>query len=76
MSARLRLLRWANCFALVNAAVLAVIGLLYLWYYSALSPSVSWGYALVAYLGQLAVFAYAPVLLLFPVIARRVSTPT
>ena len=68
MSARQRLLRWANWFALVNAAVLALVGLRYLWHYAALSPSVSWGYALLAYLGQLSAFAYAPILLLLPVV--------
>jgi uncharacterized protein len=67
MSARHRLLRWANWFALVNVAFLAVVGLRYLWYYAALSPSVSWGYAVLAYLGQLTTFAYVPLLLLVPV---------
>jgi len=67
MSARQRLLSWANWFALVNAALLAVIGLRYLWLYAALSPSVSWGYAVLAYLGQLSALAYVPLLLLLPV---------
>jgi membrane-anchored protein YejM (alkaline phosphatase superfamily) len=67
MSPRQRLLRWANWFALVNVAILAVVGLRYLWHYAALSPSVSWGYAVLAYLGQLSVFAFVPLLFLLPV---------
>jgi membrane-anchored protein YejM (alkaline phosphatase superfamily) len=52
MSDRRRLLRWANRFALVNAAVLAVVGLRYLWYYFALTPSPAWVYAIVAFMGH------------------------
>ena len=65
---RRRLLRWANRFALVNAAVLALIGVQYLWLYSApLSPAVAWTYAVVAYVGHMTALAYAPLLLLVPV---------
>ena len=53
MSSRRRLLRWASWFAVANAALLAVIGLRYLWLYVRLSPSVAWGYAVVAYVGQI-----------------------
>ncbi len=52
MSARRRLLLWANRFALVNAALLAVVGLRYLWYYFALTPSPAWLYAIVAFMGH------------------------
>jgi len=65
---RRRLLRWANRFALVNAAVLAIIGLQYLWLYAApISPAVAWTYAVVAYVGHMAALAYGPLLLLVPV---------
>ena len=68
MSARRRLLRWANRFALVNAALLALVGLRYLWYYFALTPSPAWLYAIVAFMGHVAMLAYIPfVLVLVPV---------
>jgi uncharacterized protein len=67
MNARWRLLRWANGFALVNAALLAVVGLRYLWYYSPLHPLVGWTYAGLAYVGHLSALAYFPILLLVPV---------
>ena len=67
MTTRRRLLRWGSWFAVANAALLAVIGLRYLWYYSALAPSVSWVYAVLAYVGQVTVLAYLPFLLLVPV---------
>ena len=68
MGARRRLLRWGSWFALVNAGVLALVGLRYLWYYAAVGPSVAWIYALAAFVGQMAVFAFVPFLLLLPVI--------
>jgi uncharacterized protein len=68
VSARRRLLRWGSWFAVANAALLAVIGLRYLWYYSALTPSVAWVYAVLAYVGQMTALAYIPFLLLVPVI--------
>ena len=72
MSSRRRLLRWASWFALAHAALLAMIGLRYLWLYVRLSPSVAWGYALVAYVGHLTALAYLPCLLvLVPVILLR-----
>ncbi len=67
MSARRRLCRWGSWFAVANAALLAVIGLRYLWYYSALTPSVAWVYAVLAYVGQMTALAYIPFLLLVPV---------
>ncbi len=67
MSARRRLLRWGSWFAVVNAALLAVVGLQYLWYYSALTPSVAWVYAVLAYVGQFTALGYLPFLLLVPV---------
>jgi membrane-anchored protein YejM (alkaline phosphatase superfamily) len=68
VAARRRLLRWGGWFALVNAGVLALVGLRYLWYYAAVGPSVAWIYALAAFVGQMAVFAFLPLLLLLPVI--------
>ena len=68
MSARRRLLRWGSWFALLNAALLGVVGLRYLWYYVALGPSVAWIYAALAYVGHLSALAYIPFLLLVPVI--------
>ena len=68
MSARRRLLRWGSWFAVVNAALLAVIGLRYLWYYVGMGPSVAWVYAALAYVGHLSALAYIPFLLLVPVI--------
>jgi membrane-anchored protein YejM (alkaline phosphatase superfamily) len=68
MGARRRLLRWAGWFAVANAVLLMVVGLRYLWYYSALTPSTAWLYAIVAYVGHLSVLACLPLLLLlFPV---------
>ena len=60
VSSRRRLLRWASWFAVANAALLAIVGLRYLWLYARLSPSVAWGYALVAYVGHLSALAYVP----------------
>ena len=62
MAARRRLLRWGSWFALVNAGVLALVGLRYLWYYAAVGPSVAWVYALGAFVGQMAIFAFIPLL--------------
>ena len=68
MTARRRLLRWGSWFAVANAVLLGVVGLRYLWYYSALSPSLAWVYAVLAYVGHLSALAYIPFLLLVPVI--------
>ena len=59
MSARRRLLRWANWFAVVNAALVGIVGLRYLWYYSPLEPLVGWPYAVVAYVGHLSALGNA-----------------
>ena len=64
MTPRRRLLRWGSWFALANTVLLAVVGIRYLWYFSALGPSIAWLYALVAYIGHLALLAYLPFLLL------------
>src|SRR6266436_4666837 len=64
MSARRRLLRWGSWFAVANAAVLGVVGVRYLWYYSALGLSPAWVYAILAYMGQMSALAYLPFLLL------------
>jgi len=57
---RRRLLRWAGWFAVANAALLGVVGLRYLWYYSALGATAAWGYALVAYVGHVSALACVP----------------
>jgi uncharacterized protein len=68
MSERKRFFRWANWFAVVNVALLAVVGLRYLWYYSPLDPWVAWVYAVLAFVGHLTTLAYTPFfLLLVPV---------
>src|SRR5262249_26114706 len=67
MSRRRRLLRWASGFAVVNAAVLAIVGLPYLWHYAALGRSVSWSYALVAYAGHMGALACIPLLVVLSV---------
>jgi membrane-anchored protein YejM (alkaline phosphatase superfamily) len=67
MGARTRLLRWANGFALANAALLAVVGLRYLWSYSPLAPLVGWTFTGLAFVGHLSALAYIPVVLLVPV---------
>ena len=70
MSPRRRLLRWVGWFAVVNAALLALVGLRYLWHYAALGRAVSWSYAIVAYVGHLSALAGIPLLLLLaPVVA-------
>jgi membrane-anchored protein YejM (alkaline phosphatase superfamily) len=68
MSPRRRLLRWASLFAAVNAGLLILVGLRYLWSYAWLGPSVAWIYAGLALAGQMSVFAYVPFLALVPVI--------
>jgi membrane-anchored protein YejM (alkaline phosphatase superfamily) len=67
VTARRRILRWGGWFSAANTALLAVVGLRYLWYYSPLEPSIGWIYAGVAYLGHLGALAYLPFLLLIPV---------
>jgi len=67
MGGRTRLLRWSNAFALANVALLAIVGLRYLWYYSPLAPLVGWTYAALAFVGHLSALAYIPLLLLVPV---------
>jgi len=67
---RRRLLRWTNWFVVVNVAVLAIVGVPYLWHYAALGRSVSWSYAIVAYVGHLGALAFLPLLvLLLPAVA-------
>ena len=69
MSGRRRLLRWTSWFGVVNAAILSIAGLRYLWEYSPTSPAVAWTYAATAYVGHMTVLAYVPLmLLLVPVI--------
>jgi uncharacterized protein len=67
VSARRRILRWGGWFSVGNAALLAFVGLRYLWYYSPLQPLIGWIYAGVAYVGHLSALAFIPFLLLVPV---------
>jgi len=70
VSPRRRLLRWVGWFGVANAALLALIGLRYLWHYAALGHTVSWSYALVTYVGHMSVLACVPlIVLLAPVVA-------
>jgi len=69
VSARRRLLRWGSWFAVVNAALMAVVGLRYLWYYFALGPSFAWIYVIIAYVGHFSALACLVFLLMVPVIA-------
>jgi uncharacterized protein len=66
MTSRRRLYRWAGWFALVNTALLALIGLRYLWYYARLTPSTGWIYVLIAFLGHMGALACLSLLLLLP----------
>ena len=68
MQARRRLLRWGSWFAIVNAGVLSVVGIRYLWYYAAAGLSAAWIYVVPALASQIARFAVVPFLLLLPVI--------
>jgi len=72
MSPRRRLVRWLGWFAVVNAALLAIIGLRYLWLYMALGRTVSWSYALVAYVGHWGALACIPLLVLLVPVAALV----
>ena len=72
MSPRRRLLRWLSWFAVVNAGLLAIVGLRYLWLYTALGRTVSWSYALVAYVGHLSALACIPLLVLLLPVATLV----
>ena len=67
MTARRRILRWGGWFSVGNAALLALVGLRYLWHYSPLEPAIGWTCAGVAYVGQLSALACIPFLLLAPV---------
>ena len=53
-------------FALVNVALLALVGLRYLWYYARLTPSTGWIYVLIAFLGHMGALACLSLLLLLP----------
>lgn len=67
MSVRRRFVRWTSWFALVNAALLALVGLRYLWYYSPLAPVAGRIYAVIAFLGHMSALACIPLVLLVPV---------
>src|SRR5207249_10280950 len=72
VSPRKRLLRWLGWFAVVNAALLGIIGLRYLWLYAALGRTVSWSYALVASVGHLSALACDPLLVLLVPVATLI----
>jgi membrane-anchored protein YejM (alkaline phosphatase superfamily) len=75
VSPRRRLLRWLGWFAVANAALLALIGLRYLWHYAALGRTVSWSYALVTYVGHLSALACIPLFVLVAPVAVLVPRP-
>ncbi len=75
MSPRRRLLRWLGWFALMNAALLGIIGLRYLWLYAALGRTVSWSYALIAYIGHMSALACVPLLVLLVPVVTVVPRP-
>jgi uncharacterized protein len=75
VSPRRRLLRWVGWFAVVNAALLALIGARYLWLYAALGRAVSWSYALVAYVGHMSALACVPLFLLLVPVAALIPRP-
>lgn len=68
MRPRAALLRWCAWFFIVNAGVMAIIGLRYLLYYPFPDSALPLFYALVAYIGQFALLGFAPMLLLAPLI--------
>jgi membrane-anchored protein YejM (alkaline phosphatase superfamily) len=68
VAARRRLLRWGSWFALLNAGLLALAGLRYLWAYLSLGPAPGWAYAGFAFVGQMSALAYIPFLVLVPLI--------
>jgi uncharacterized protein len=53
-----------NWFAVANVALMALIGLRYLWHYAPLEPWVGWTYAALAYVGHWSALTYLPLLLL------------
>jgi hypothetical protein len=59
---RRRLLRWGSWFAVANAGLVALIGVRYLWQYTAPSTPVAWLYVLAATAGHWAALAYLPFL--------------
>ena len=69
---RRRLLHWGSWFALVNAGLLALIGVLYLRHYSAPPIFGTWVYVLVAAAGHWAALAYIPFLLVVAPVAMLV----
>ena len=75
MSPRRRLLRWLGWFALVNAALIGIIGRRYLWLYAALGGARSWSYALVAYVGHMSALACVPLLVLLVPVAALIPRP-
>jgi len=72
---RRRLLRWGSWFALANASLLALIGIRYLWSYTASASPVSWLYVVIATAGHWAALAYLPFLLVVAPLALLVPRP-
>ena len=62
--ARGRLIRWVLWFAMLNVALMAIVGLRYLWHYSPPDPWIAWVYAILAFAGHLTALACVPALLL------------
>jgi uncharacterized protein len=75
VSLRRRLLRWVGWFGAVNAALLALVGLRYLWQYAALGRAVSWTYAVLAYVGHLSALACIPLFVLLTPVALLIPRP-
>ena len=72
---RRRLLRWLSWFAVTNAALLAIVGLRYPWYYATLGPLAAWGYALAFYAGHMSALAYIPLVLLLAQVIALIPRP-
>ncbi len=72
---RRRLLRWGSWFAVANAGLVAVIGVRYLWQYTAPSAPIAWLYVLVATAGHWAALAYLPFLVILVPASLLVPRP-
>jgi len=75
VSPRRCLFRWLGWFALVNVALVGIIGLRYLWLYAALGGTVSWSYALVAYVGHLSALVCLPLLIVVSPVVALIPRP-
>jgi membrane-anchored protein YejM (alkaline phosphatase superfamily) len=75
VSVRRRLLRWGSRLALVNAGLLAVIGLRYVWYYTSAAGAVTWLYVAVAYVAHWTLLAFIPYALVLVPVALLLPRP-